>query len=166
MGNPWSAVHDLRQHSPVAYFFCKDNETQREAYQMVGAFLYQLISKFPQIREDVMALWESDNSISEPEAGVENLAKAVIAVGKMLSSRVFFVVDGINECPSESLKRIVRFIHLLGQSDGDIRVMLTSQPKAEITSGLGDSIQCVLGEQNCRTVTAFTGARFKGEVIR
>lgn len=155
------AIDALSQRFPnsaVAYFFCKDSEAQREAHQIVRSFLSQLIDRYPQIHNEVKTKWESNKSIADLTATIEDLSSTLIAVTETLSCpRVFFVVDGINECPHRSLDTIIRFLNLLRHSNNmNIRIMLATQPTSEIASHLHDSIKCVLDrETNSDTIDLY-----------
>lgn len=58
----------------VTFFFCKDNEFLRSAYQLMITFLYQASLISPNIRTDLKKTWEKENEFQDSsEAEIEHL---------------------------------------------------------------------------------------------
>ena len=128
--------------APIPSFFCKDNEFLREAQQVMRTFLYYVTALSEEARICLRRIWEREKELKElPESDEEIKAffKTVVAEVLQLISesteRIFFVIDGVNECPELPRKGVLTFLKLL-QTIPIVRILVTCQRTPDIVSAL------------------------------
>ena len=141
----------------VTYFFCKDNESQREAHQILRTFLYQLTADLPSIRPRIKQIWETQKSIANLTTTIEDLFDRLIPTIADIKGRVFLIIDGINECPRASVTGILKLLNLFRNAQQpDFRILVTSQPMPEINVALlGAKIATLVKNNNEDTIERF-----------
>jgi tetratricopeptide (TPR) repeat protein len=130
--------------SHVAYFFAKDNLFLREAHQIIRTLLCQLTRISPKTRSTIKQIWETESSIADLTATTEEFMKVLLLpVIRSLHrsvTEIIIICDGLNECPpeflSENLKLLTFFSNTADILQQRVRVLVTSQPKPEITDTL------------------------------
>ena len=137
---------------PVTFFFCKDNEFLRDAHNIMRTFLYQITVHSPSARAHIKKIWQAEDEFQElSEIEVENFFNAVIVDSLRLSATsadtIFFVLDGINECPRNSCVGILTFLKLL-QNCPRLHIFLTSQPTTDIIETIPASSRIDLHKSN------------------
>jgi tetratricopeptide (TPR) repeat protein len=138
--------------APVTFFFCKDNEFLRDAHNVMRTFLYQVAVGSPKARAHVKKIWQQEDEFQElSEIEVEDFYTTVVdsLLGLSASSTdtIFFILDGINECPRDSCKEILTFVRLL-QNCRRVHMLLTSQPTPDIITAMTASTRIELHEWN------------------
>ena len=128
-----------RTKSQAVYFFCKENPLLNNVDQIIPTIIYQLASISPPVKSSVKRIWDTDRSFSDGTAQLKEYV-TVLLVGALIASAeqaVYFLLDGINECPKTSLPGILTLLKYL-QAVPSLHVLVTSQPTEDIVSELGD----------------------------
>ena len=119
----------------VTYFFCRDKEALRHPHQIVRVILSELCSASSAASETAQQIWKTDMSMRDLSADTFNklLIPTLQALDLQRTSRVFIIIDGLNELPKESLSRILKLLQqfqsLHQRSDmPSLRILLASQP--------------------------------------
>jgi hypothetical protein len=108
-----SIVDDLylfKSDCTVTYFFCRhDNAEGLTSRAVIGSFCRQLVSKF--FKESLLA-----NTVDGLQAHF-NIAEVMEVLYSVMPSeeKVFFILDGIDECPEHEAQEIIKAIHTLQQ---------------------------------------------------
>lgn len=124
--------------SSITYFFCKDSHNLRETHLLMRTFVCQATSRFPAIRRAIRKIYEQEGNLidsCEDVSDIEEFFQKIVAqtiehVLKATDS-IFFILDGLNECPLAYRKGMVAFVTCLQKMTG-IRILITSQPTPDI----------------------------------
>jgi len=156
--------------TPVTYFFCKDNKFLREPHQIVRTFLYQATVKHLEARAIGREIWEGKMEFGEVPEIEELFNTLVVKVLENLSERVntiFFIIDGINECPQNYLEGILTFLKLLQTIENPtICTLVTCQPTSVIVDALKHSVKRELHEgDNAENIKVYIENQFASNPV-
>jgi len=107
-----------------------------------------------------MQIWESEISIAELTASIEDFFQGLLLpmfhVLSESADSLFFIIDGLNECPTNFLPDILKLLSLLQHLPPNpgtpyVRVLLTCQPTDQILKGLQSSnrVNLHVNNQDC-----------------
>jgi len=141
-------IEEIQRKFPcglVTFFFCKNTNFLRKADHIMKTLVQQIITKSTAAYTLIKRIWESkgtdefSESVSEIiEFFTTTVAKALqIVVGSMKT--VFFVIDGIEACPKDSIEGILTFLKCLQNVPG-IHILVTCQRTPEIMSLFANNV--------------------------
>lgn len=108
-------------------------------------------------------MWEQQDEFQDLSViEVEHLFRTLVVDSLQLlsnsSPNIFFILDGINECPQSSQKGIVKFLKLL--QNYHLHILVTSQPTPDLIGTISPSARLELHEYNNReTIDSYIKAR-------
>ncbi|KAF0329553.1 ankyrin repeat protein, partial [Colletotrichum asianum] len=108
------------------------SQSQQDLPALLARFLWQLCRNSKKVSEDVRRLYENRSSV-ERTASPETLEKAIVNVSTSLS-RVWFVVDALDEC-NQCRTKLLACLTRVQQKTGAC-IMYTSRDLPEITLSL------------------------------
>ncbi|KAL6236320.1 hypothetical protein BDW75DRAFT_207238 [Aspergillus navahoensis] len=130
----------------ICYYYCRDDETGSAAY-IFSALILSLLQQLPGLLKPFVE-WYKEAQIS----GVSDPAKDVRKLGEFLKKllestdrQVFIVIDGLDECNTESRDFLLDFLKSLSQEDLRVKAVLSSRPREEILEQLGDTATIRIG---------------------
>lgn len=156
----------------TAYFFCsKDNLKLQDETQLLLTFLDQIVAASPDAREVVRKIWSENPSIADSTASLgkyieDLLTPALQTFARSSSQEILFLIDGLNECPDNSVQGIVGLIRHLtaspqSENDGEtplmpvVKVLLTCQDTAEISRDLPNATKIGIYGKNIGDIETY-----------
>jgi tetratricopeptide (TPR) repeat protein len=152
--------------APVSFFFCKDLAPLREAHYIMRTFLYHLTIRSPVIREALQSLWEQTKESKDLDdiSDIRTLFKSIVAqlLGRAFEDeKIYFIIDGMNECQQRQRKSILEFLSFLLHFQF-IRVLVICQPTVDITVCLSSAVRVELNQaHNSATIAAYVASQIK-----
>jgi NACHT domain len=151
----------------VSYFFCSgSNEYLRQLHHIILTFLAHLTLASESVRMEIKKHWSGEQDLGPIQARSKQeitnfFEKVVIQAIQHIAKEakpIFFIIDGINECPNNLLLGILHFVKLLRYSKA-VRILITSQAAADIAAELqtSDNVDCkeLTSEDNDCLITQF-----------
>ncbi|KAL4920386.1 hypothetical protein BDW62DRAFT_16755 [Aspergillus aurantiobrunneus] len=124
----------------ISYHYCRDDETGSAAY-IYSALILSLLQQLPGLLKSFVT-WYKDAQISGVSDPAKDNRKLEEFLKKLLEStdrQVFIVIDGLDECNTESRHCVLDFLKSLLQEDPRVKIVLSSRPREEILEQLGDT---------------------------
>lgn len=123
----------------IAFLYCSYNKREEQkGLDLLSALLKQLIQQQPDIPQLVKDLY--DHYLKIPtRPSFEDISKSLLTTIKTCYSRVFIVVDALDECEGRARADLLSEIRDL-QAQSDTKLMVTSRLIAEITQEFKEDI--------------------------
>lgn len=171
-------TESIKQRYPssgVAYFFCKDNERLSEPHCLIRTMLYQSSTASPNTKGLLYRIWDTNPSIASCTGSVIQLTESLLLPGlaSLSTEDIFFIIDGLNECPEHKVREILRVIIALRRQSPNqtlkrfpnIRILLTSQETDRIKKALQDVPRTVLYGLNERNIESYVTQTLESDPI-
>jgi hypothetical protein len=116
----------------LAYIFCNyKSQVGQSLYSLLSALLKQLVQSRTEITDPVTHLY-NNHSKQKSRPSLDEIFTALVTVC-LNHTRVFFVVDALDECTADQRNQLVERLREL-QTRTNMQLMLTSRFIPEITS--------------------------------
>lgn len=99
----------------VAYFFCRfQDDTKKSLPSILGTWTWQILKQFPQFTDTVLRHRTKGSGMRSQDSNIKIALEEVLAAAP---SRIFFIVDGLDECESvpEVSRKLERFVTTVGR---------------------------------------------------
>lgn len=151
--------------SLVTFYFCNGKRSLEEGINVIRTFLYQVTKSSSNAMASIFRHWADEDEFSNIrrvaiDANYQLREIVTEAIQIILSEdckMVFFVVDGLNECPEPSLSEIIEFLKFLCNVSPFIRIIVICQKTAKLTAKLSDLsiVKELREEDNAGTIAEF-----------
>ncbi|KAF3208564.1 hypothetical protein TWF191_000628 [Orbilia oligospora] len=122
------AVRNVR--TGVAFIYCIYNEREQQSLDdILASILVQLVLGQPVIPESVQKVYKSHRKGEKPRLSLDEISKEITAIIKCYS-RIFIVVDALDECRDDDIRKSLLSKLFELQTVSDIRLMVTFRPGA------------------------------------
>ncbi|KAL9110217.1 MAG: hypothetical protein Q9227_005278 [Pyrenula ochraceoflavens] len=89
-----------RDDNVLAYFFCRFQEdSKRTLTSIMGTWLWQILEQLPELTETALRRQTRGSSLRAQSSNVRITMKEVLEIA---SNRIFFILDGLDECENAS----------------------------------------------------------------
>ncbi|KAL9580025.1 MAG: hypothetical protein Q9212_004742 [Teloschistes hypoglaucus] len=126
----------------ICYHYCEDNETGKVLY-IYSSLILQLLDQQEGLKVE-FDKWHDNMRKSE----LLNAAQSSVDLGnffstcvEILNRELFIVIDGLDECDSESQKELVTLLDSLSKKTPRLKVFFSSRPQEGIESLLQGSTE-------------------------
>ena len=116
-----------------------------------------MTSRFDAFRSKVKDSWEKELSIADLIASIEKFLELMLR--ELFSSitpgcTIYFVIDGINKCPTSAMSNVRSLLQQLLEFSG-IRVFITSQPTRGVVESLRESEVVLIESHNHENINSY-----------
>ncbi|KAK6496346.1 hypothetical protein TWF481_002371 [Arthrobotrys musiformis] len=114
----------------VAFVYCIYNEREKQdSDDLLASILVQLVLGRPDIPEPIQKLYKSHRQGKKPRLSLDQISEAITSITTSYS-RVFIVVDALDECKDSSVRNSLLSKLSELQAISDVRLMVTFRPEA------------------------------------
>ncbi|KAL2861005.1 uncharacterized protein BJX67DRAFT_367453 [Aspergillus lucknowensis] len=123
----------------ICYYYCRDDETGKAVY-IYSALLLSLLQQLQGLLKPFVDWYKEAQAsgISDPAKDVRKLEEFLQRLLQSTDRQVLFLIDGLDECDTDSRNRLLEFLKSLSQKRFRVKSILSSRPQEEILEQLGD----------------------------
>ncbi|KAF3124220.1 hypothetical protein TWF594_002071 [Orbilia oligospora] len=114
----------------VAFIYCIYNEREQQSLDdILASILVQLVLGQPVIPESIQRLYKSHRKGENPRLSLDEISKEITSIIKCYS-RIFIVIDALDECRDNDIRKSLLSKVFELQTVSDMRLMVTFRPGA------------------------------------
>ncbi|KAF3310099.1 hypothetical protein TWF173_010109 [Orbilia oligospora] len=114
----------------VVFIYCIYNEREQQSLDdLLASILVQLVLGQPVIPESIQRFYKSHRKGEKPRLSLDEISKEITSIIKCYS-RIFIVIDALDECRDNDIRKSLLSKVFELQTVSDIRIMVTFRPGA------------------------------------
>ncbi|KAL4936888.1 hypothetical protein BDV06DRAFT_204043 [Aspergillus oleicola] len=137
--------HQLPQPK-LCYYYCRDDDIGSAVY-IYSVLILSLLYQLPGLLKPFVEWYRKAqiSGVSDPAKDVRKLELFLKRLLELTDRQVFIVVDGLDECSTESRDSLLNFLDHLSQEDLRLKTIVSSRPREDIIEQLGDTATIKVG---------------------
>ncbi|KAL6868855.1 hypothetical protein ACO1O0_000178 [Amphichorda felina] len=122
-GKTFISVHTYQKlvefpETTTICFFCDNKSvTRNSATKVLCGLIYQLVDKHPDLFPIMVPKWKTQDKLLFEEASFETQWRILESMLRSIKRQVYCVLDGLDECEEDSLRRLLFKIETIFQSN-------------------------------------------------
>lgn len=117
----------------IAFLYCSYKERDTQTLQnLIGSLIQQVVQRNPEVPDDLRNLYNTHDKIKPPTPATPAECFSVLCNQLSNCTRVFFVIDALDECNTDTRSDICDWIQQLKTRTGNINMMVTSRDIPEV----------------------------------